>query len=64
MTNTIRIRLFAQFREKLGRDFWEVSISSPIRVEQLRSRLGEEIPELLALLSRSSFAVNHEIAAG
>jgi molybdopterin synthase catalytic subunit len=62
MTNSLRIRLFALFRERLQTEFFEISVSGPITVAQLRQRLREELPDLEKLLSYSSFAVNHEFA--
>jgi MoaE-MoaD fusion protein len=59
---TIQIRLFARFREVLGRDMIRLSLPFPERVDEIRKRLQTEYPELTALIDRSAIAINGEYA--
>ena len=63
MTQGIRVRLFARFRDLFGTDVLEVLVSAAPTIAELRQRIGQQKPEVLPLLAYSTFAVNHEFAS-
>lgn len=62
MTQPIRIRLFARFRDLFGTSILEVPVSGPTTVSNLRTLIAAMHPEAASLLQYSTFAINNEYA--
>jgi len=60
---TLEVRLFAVARERAGRTTIEVDLPLGARVADLRAEIGQRVPGLAALLSRTMIAVDEEYAA-
>jgi MoaE-MoaD fusion protein len=60
VSRTVRVRLFARFRDVAGADTIDVAVAPT--VAELRRHVAELYPELAGLLGRSAFAVNNEFA--
>jgi molybdopterin converting factor subunit 1 len=57
---TVRVRLFARFRDLAGADALTVELPTGATVADLRRELARTRPALAALLERSAVAVNGE----
>jgi molybdopterin converting factor subunit 1 len=60
VSRTIRVRLFARFRDVAGAD--TIDVPAAPNVAELRRQVAEIYPELAGLLARSAVAVNGEFA--
>jgi molybdopterin converting factor subunit 1 len=58
----IRVRLFAAARQLAGSDVVELEIPAGGTVGDLRSRLSDQVPQLAALLSHVTFALDSQYA--
>ncbi len=60
----ISVLLFASLRDKVGKQkSVQVSLSGPLTVRELKSRLVEAYPALKELMGTVLVAVNHEFAS-
>ena len=59
---TVRLRLFAVYRERVGQDYIEVSLKTGSTVADALTFLGELHPGTLPLMPTSMVAVNQEYA--
>ena len=57
---TVRVHLFARFRDVFGSDVVEVQLPDGANVAALRSAIAGRKPEIAMLLSRSQVAANGE----
>jgi molybdopterin converting factor subunit 1 len=62
MMQTVRVQLFARFRDLFGADLIEVKVNAPATVRELRDALVSRNLGPTALLTRSRIAVNNEFA--
>jgi len=62
MMQSVRVRLFARFRDAFGADVIEVGLPANANVKDLRDALTARNPSLAALLDCSQVAVNNEFA--
>ncbi|MGI8981539.1 MAG: molybdopterin converting factor subunit 1 [Pirellulaceae bacterium] len=60
---TLRIKLFAIARQRLGRDEVEITLSDSATVSDLRRTLAEQFPALADVLPHIRIAVNSSYAA-
>jgi molybdopterin converting factor subunit 1 len=63
MNQTVRVRLFAVFRDAFGADTIDVNIPCNATLKHLRDQIALLNPNLHALLSRTQIAVNNELAS-
>ena len=63
MNTCVKVRLFARFRDAIGKDVIDVSLLDGTTVKVLRGQLALLHPEMATLLVRSHVAVNDELAA-
>lgn len=59
---TVRVRLFARFRDVFGAEVIDVEVAERATVKELRDCLAVLKPEIAVLLVRSQIAVNSEFA--
>lgn len=59
---TVRLRLFAVYRERVGQEYIEVSLKTGSTVADALTFLGELHPDTLSLMPTSMVAVNQEYA--
>ncbi len=62
MTQTVKVRLFARFRDALGAGEVDVALPDSATVKDVREQIALMDPGLTALLFRSQVAVNGEFA--
>ncbi len=60
---TVRVRLFARFRDLLDADTIELTLSDRATVSELREVLASRVRDARSLLASSRIAVNGEFAA-
>jgi len=60
---TVRVCLFARFRDLVGADDLQVPLSDGATVHDLRTSITNLDARLAPLLARSQIAVNHEFAS-
>ena len=60
----VSIRFFAGFREKIGAEKIEISLSAETTLKEFIAWLESDYPEISALIekNKATIAVNHEIA--
>ena len=58
----IRIALFAAAKELVGSNFVDLSLPEPATVRDLKHALVDSYPDLVSLISKSVFSVDHEYA--
>ncbi|HLJ65774.1 MAG TPA: MoaD/ThiS family protein [Chloroflexota bacterium] len=63
-TITVRVLLFASFREIAGQSELRVAIQAGTTVESVLGSLESKYPELAALRQCTTFAVNRQIVGG
>lgn len=59
----VKIVLFAAAREAVGKSEMELELDGPCNVALVKAKLVELCPKLESILSKSSFAVDHEFAS-
>jgi molybdopterin converting factor subunit 1 len=59
---TVRIKLFAVARERLGRDTLEIELRPGTTIADLKRTVSAEYPTLVGILSHALWAVNAEYA--
>jgi molybdopterin converting factor subunit 1 len=62
VTQTVRARLFARFRDLLDNEWVDIEAPAPATVADLRQALATRFPDIARLLAQSRVAVNQEFA--
>lgn len=57
-----RVQLFAEFRDMVGREHWDLGIGKKISATELLRRFFEEYQSLAGLANVTRLAVNHHFA--
>lgn len=60
----INVRLFASYRELIGRSTLEVDVPDGTSVEELYGALQRQYPPLAELRRFTTFAVNRDVVSG
>jgi molybdopterin converting factor subunit 1 len=60
---TVKLRLFARFRDVFGTELLDLPLPEGATVKDLRDIVAKLKPELAALLARSRIGVNNELAS-
>jgi molybdopterin synthase catalytic subunit len=59
----MKIRFFAQARERSGCEELEMAVAQPVSADELWVRLERQFPGIGAMQSATRLALNHEYAA-
>jgi molybdopterin converting factor subunit 1 len=62
VTQIVKLRLFARFRDAFGVEVLDLALPPQATVKDVREQVAALDPGITALLAKSNFAVNGEIA--
>ena len=60
----VKIALFASARDIVGAEVLDLNVDETATLEDVKLKLAQQFPELMAIIERSMWAVDHEYVDG